>query len=80
MLAIAKAAAETLRRTKPPICHSLSVMECSLTRHDGDAFLAGCLTMAIFLRADLHRCAGHRIIAGDADVKVRRLIQSPNGL
>ena len=33
---------------------------------DGNKFLAGCLTMAIFLRADLHRCAGHRIIAGDA--------------
>ena len=66
MLAIAKRH-EMLRRTKPPIRHSFSVMECSLTRHDGDALLASCLTNAIYLhprpsplRWLLHSCWPHR--------------------
>ena len=32
----------------------------------GDALLAGCLTMAISVRAELFRCAGRRLLAGNA--------------
>ena len=56
-----------LRRTKPPIRHSFSVMECSLTRHDGDALLASCLTNAIYSHPRLRRFAGYCTLAGHTD-------------
>lgn len=38
------------------------------SKQDSNAFPASCLTMTYFLRADIHRCAGNRIIVAEIGV------------
>src|ERR1044071_6545920 len=61
-------AAAGVRRTRPPICQSLSVMECSLARHDDDALPASCLIIST-LFTDLRRFSGCCTVAGHTDIR-----------